>query len=83
MAVDFLLDSMELVGESLTSVLALHGENVLKSLLLAAQDLNLLLMSVEVLVERAAGLGQVCQLTLEMSSVLRTLHLACCGLAYN
>ena len=83
MAVDFLLDSMELVGESLTGVLALHGENVLKSLLLAAQDLNLLLMSVEVLVERAAGLGQVCQLTLEMSSVLRTLHLACCGLAYN
>ena len=54
--VDLLLDAMQLVGQGLPRVLALHGEYIFEGLLLAAQNLHLLLMRGEVLVELAACL---------------------------
>ena len=76
MSVDLLLHTVELVGQGLARVLALHCQHVLEGLLLATQDLNLLLVGVQVLVELATGLGQVGKLTLEVSGVLIALHLA-------
>ena len=46
MSVDVLLDAVKLIGESLASVLALHGEHVLKGLLFTAEDLNFLLVGI-------------------------------------
>ena len=83
MTVDLLLDAVELICESFASILTLHGQDILKGFLLAAQDLHFLLVSGKVLVELAAGLSQVCQLALKMSSVLRALRLADSGLAYK
>ena len=83
MTVDFLLDAVELIGEGFASILTLHSQDILKSFLLAAQDLHFLLVSGKVLVELAAGLCQVCQLTLKVSSVLRALRLTNSGLAYK
>ena len=75
MPVDFLLDAVQLVGEGLPRVLALHGQHVLEGLLLAAKDLDLFFVRGEVLVQLAASLGQVGELALEMGRVLRSLHL--------
>lgn len=61
---------MQLVCEGLARVLALHSENVLEGLLLAAQNLDLLLVSVEVLMELATSLCEVAQLALEVCRVL-------------
>ena len=75
-SVDLLLDAMQLIGQSLPGVLALHSKNILKSLLLTAQDLDLLLVCGEVLVQLAASLRQIRELAFEVGCVLRTLHLA-------
>ena len=45
MSVDLFLDAMELVGEGLSCVLAFHSKDVFEGLLLAAQNLHLLLVS--------------------------------------
>ena len=76
MSRDVLLDAMELVGQSLASVLALHGEDVLECFLLTAEDLHLFLMNVQILMERAARLGQAGELALKVRRVLAALHLA-------
>ena len=73
--VDLLLHAVKLICEGLSGVLALHREDILESLLLAAQDLDFFLVSGEVLVQLAACLGQVRQLTLKVCRVLRALHL--------
>jgi len=59
MAADVFLDSVEFVSKSLASVLALHGQDVLKGLFLRAQDLDFLLVGAEGLAQIAASLGQV------------------------
>jgi hypothetical protein len=69
-ALDLLLDTVELVGESLASVLLLHGQNALKSFFLTAKDLCLLLVSVELLLQRPDGVIQVIELSLEVSGVV-------------
>lgn len=76
MPVDLFLHAVELVGQGLARVLALHCQHVLKSLLLTAQDLNLLLVGVQVLVEHATSLSEVRELALKMGGVLVALHLA-------
>lgn len=48
-ALDFLLNAVELIGEGLASILLLHGEDALQGFLLTAEDLSLLLVSVELL----------------------------------
>ena len=83
MTVNFFLDAVKLIGEGFASILTLHSQDILESFLLATQDLHFLLVSGKVLVELAAGLSQVCQLALKMSSVLRALRLANSGLAYK
>ena len=83
MTVNFFLDAVKLIGEGFASILTLHSQDILESFLLAAQDLHFLLVSGKVLVELAAGLGQVSQFTLKMSSVLRALCLTNSGLAYK
>ena len=75
-SVDLLLDAMQLIGQSLPGVLAFHSKNILKSLLLTAQDLDLLLVCGEVLVQLAASLRQIREFAFEVGCVLRTLHLA-------
>ena len=75
MAVDLFLNAVKLICKSLACILALHGEDVLKGLLLATQDLHLLLVRDQVLIELSASLRQVCKLSLEVSSVFRSLHL--------
>ena len=75
-SVDLLLDAMQLIGQSLSGVLTFHSKNILKSLLLTAQDLDLLLVCGEVLVQLAASLRQIREFTFKVGCVLRTLHLA-------
>ena len=50
-ALDLLLNAVELVGKSLASVLLFHGQHALKSLFLAAENLGLLLVSIELLLK--------------------------------
>ena len=83
MTVDFLLDAVKLISEGFASILTLHSQDILKGFLLAAQDLHFLLVSGEVLVELTAGLCQVSQFALKVSSVLRALSLTNSGLAYK
>ena len=83
MTVDFFLDAVKLIGEGFASILTLHIQVILKGFLLAAQDLHFLLVSGEVLVELAAGLCQVSQFALKVSSVLRALSLTNSGLSYK
>ena len=75
---DLLLNTVKLICQRLTSVLALHGQDVLESLLLAAKDLNLLLVLVKVLMQLTASVCQTGELALQMSSVFisSALHLA-------
>lgn len=75
-SLDLLLDTVELIGQSLAGVALLHGENALESLLLTAQNLNLLLVSVEVLLQLSHSVIQVVQLALEMSGVVRATCMA-------
>ena len=69
-ALDLLLDSVQFIGESLTGILLLHSQNALQGLLLAAQDLGLLLVSVKLLLECSDGVIEVVKLALEMSGVI-------------
>ncbi len=69
-ALDFLLDTVKLIGESLAGVLLLHGQHALQGLLLTAQDLGLLLVSIELLLKGSDGIIQVVQLALEVSGVI-------------
>ena len=66
---------MQLVRESLARVVLLHREHTLESLLLATENLHLLLVSVEVLLKSANRLIQVVQLALQVSRVVRALPL--------
>ena len=75
MSVNLLYNSVQFVRESLPSVLALHGEDILEGFFLTSQNLYLLLMCVETFMKLSASLGQVSQLTLQVGSVLATLHL--------
>ena len=74
---------MKLISQSLARVLTLHGQYVLECLLLAAKDLYLFFVLIEVLVERAARLSEVAQLALKVCRVVISLHLADCGLCCN
>lgn len=73
MSLDLFLNSVQLVGKCLSSVLTFHSKHVLESLLLAAQNLNLFLVSVDAFGKLTANLCQVAQLALKMSSVVRSL----------
>ena len=75
MSVNLLYNSVQFVRESLPSVLALHGEDILEGFFLTSQNLYLLLMCVETFMKLSASLGQVSQFTLQVGSVLATLHL--------
>ena len=83
MAVDFFLHSVELIGQSLARVLALHGQDVFEGLLLAAQDLHLLFVSIQVLMKLAARFRQTLKFALQMGGVFWTLHLAGCCLPWH
>ena len=72
-SLDVLLDAMELVFQSFTGVLALHGKNILEGLLLRAKDLDLLLVLAERLAQLTARLGQVGELSLKVRSVFAAL----------
>ena len=74
---------MELVSEGLTGVLALHGQNVFEGLLLATQDLDLFFVRNQILVQLSASLCEISKLTLKVSCVLRSLHLANSGITYK
>ena len=69
---------MELVSQCFAGVLALHSKHVLKSFLFAAQDLNLLLVRIKVLMELTARVCQTGELSFQVRGVLITsaLHLA-------
>lgn len=67
---DVLVNAVQLILEGLAGVLALHGEHVLEGLLLRAQNLNLLLVSVELLVQGARLLHQRVELALQVRSVV-------------
>ena len=82
-AIDLLLHSMELVSEGFTGVLALHGQNVFEGLLLTTQDLDLFFVRNQILVQLSASLCEISKLTLKVSCVLRSLHLANCGITYK
>lgn len=69
-ALDFLLNAVKLIGESLASVLLLHGQHALQCLLLTAQDLGLFLVSIELFLKGSDGVIQVVQLALEVSGVV-------------
>ena len=70
-ALDLLLNAVELVGEGLASVLLFHGQHTLEGLLLTAEDLGFLLVSVELLLQSPDGVIQVIELSLEVSGVVR------------
>jgi hypothetical protein len=69
-ALDLLLNAVELVGESLAGVLLFHGQHTLEGLLLTAKDLGLFLVSVELLLQSPDGVIQVIELSLEVSGVV-------------
>ncbi len=70
-ALDLLLNAVELVGKSLPSVLLFHGQHTLEGLLLAAENLGLLFVSVEMLLKRSNGVIQVVELSLKVCGVVR------------
>ncbi len=69
-ALYLLLDAVQLVGQGLAGVLLLHGKNGLERFLLAAEDLHLLLVSVQVLLQSADRVVQVVQLALQVRGVV-------------
>ena len=72
MAFDLLLDSVELIRQSLAGIVLLHGEDTFEGLLLAAEDLDLLLVGAQLLLECVDRIIQVVQLALQMGSVVET-----------
>ena len=82
-ASDFLLHAVELVSQRLAGVLALHCQNVFEGLLLAAQDLDLFFVRNQILVQLSASFSEISKLTLKVSCVLRSLHLANSGITYK
>ena len=70
MPLDLLLNAVELVSEGLAGVLLLHGQHALEGLLLTAEDLGFLLVSVELLLQSPDGVIQVIELSLEVSGVV-------------
>ena len=66
------LDAVELVGQGLAGVLLLHGEDTLEGLLLAAEDLHLLLVGAKLLLKSVDRIIQVVQLPLKVGSVVET-----------
>ena len=69
-AVDFLNDTVQLVGQCLASVLALHSQDRFERLFLGAQNLDLLLVHVEVFRKLPASFCQMLELSLHVSGVL-------------
>lgn len=74
-SLDLLLDPVQLVGESFARVVLLHGQHRLERLLLAPEDLHLLLVRVQVLLQAADRLIKVVQLALQVSCVVIALPL--------
>ena len=75
---DLLLDTMKLVCEGLAGVRLLHGEYGFESLLLATEDLHLLLVSVQLLLQLSHSVIEVVQLSLEVSCVVGALTSSHC-----
>jgi len=69
---DLLFDSVELIRQSLAGIVLLHGEDTFKGLLLAAENLDLLLVGAQLLLECVHRIIQVIQLSLQMGSVVET-----------
>ena len=69
-SLDLLLNSIEFVSECLLGVSLLHGKDALQSFLLGAEDLNLLLMCVQVLLELTDGVVEGVQFALQVSCVV-------------
>ena len=67
---DLLINSMQLILEGFSSILAFHGKHILESFFLRAQNLHLLLVGVQLLVKGAAKVHQAVELALEVSSVV-------------
>ena len=63
-SLNLLFNSVKLVSESLASVLLLHCQYALECLLLAAEDLSLFLVSVQLLLQPTNSIIQVIQLAL-------------------
>lgn len=77
MSGDFLVDTVEFIFEGLARVLALHGQHIFEGLLFGAQDLHLLLVGVQVLVQRAAQLHQAVQFAFQVCRVVRAALSVC------
>ena len=71
MSGDFLVDAVQFIFEGLARVLTLHGQHIFEGLLFRAQDLHLLLVGVQVLVQRAAQVHQAVQFALQVRRVVR------------
>lgn len=63
-------DPVQLVGEGLARILALHGQHRLQGLLLRPKDLHLFLMHVQVLSQLPGHLVQVCKLAIQMGRII-------------
>ena len=66
---------MQLISECLARIVLLHGQYALECLLLAAEDLHLFLVCVEVLLKPAYRIVQIIQLSLQVRCVVRSLTL--------
>lgn len=73
-SLDFLFDAVQLVRERLPCVLLLHGQDGLEGLLLRAQNLNLLLVGVQLLLQLSYCVIKVVKLSLQVSCVVSTSH---------
>ena len=67
---DFLVNSVQLVLESLARILAFHGQHVFERFLLRTQNLHFLLVRVKLLVQGAAEVHQRVKLALQMGRVV-------------
>lgn len=69
---NFFIYAVQFILQRLSRVLAFHGEYVFQGFFFRAQDLNLFLMRVEVLVKNTASIHQVVQLTFEVGRIVTT-----------
>ena len=72
MAFDLLLDSVELIRQSFAGIVLLHGEDTFEGLLLAAENLDLLLVGAQLLLKCVDRIIQVVQFALQVGSVVET-----------
>ena len=71
---DLLEYTVQLVGERLPRVLALHGQHGLERLLLRAQNLNFFLVNVKIFGQLTCRFIQVAELALEVRRIVALVH---------